>query len=489
MSASDPMCQGDAPSSAADSSRPDAPLPDAPSPDHQRAGSPPRPESPLSRNMSKHFQERVRRTSTRKVTETGEAVRSGWDVLADRAPGLGPCLLILRAAFEAFGASDAPLRTDPLSKFADGMLFSAMVYVTILLNCVFMTLAADYEISHAYDDDPSVFFVHGEWYFLLFYVFELVVKFWRYRLHFFYDPSWKYNWLDIALVCASIYSIILDDLLPNFSWLRMLRILKLAKLLRVFRLIAMVKPLRAILRSIVNTLHTLAWSLCMLALILFLFALMLVLRMASYINEEGPFDDPTVEYDIRAAYGSVGLTMLHLFMVSTGESWSVYYKPLEQTGAINCMLIIFFVAFTQIAVLNIILGIFVDDAMKNMAAERDERLQQHQQEQVQMKKDLRELFLQMDLDGNYRLNRDEWHRALAQHKFKSCLDMMGFRACDVIEFLDLMCEHSEDGAIDMDTFVRSCMRFRGPASCFDMQLVLHAVEQNAAAQCRQGAEE
>jgi hypothetical protein len=477
------LCQGEPRSPRCDTPPPDTPPPDQnlswPPPDENLGG------------MSRHLNDRVGHSFQRQYTENLEGVRSRWDVLADRAPGLGPCLQSLRAAFQGFGISEAPQRSDPLSKFADGLPFLMIVDVTILLNCVFMVASADYEMSHRYDDDQSEFFVYGEVYFLLVYLFELAVKIWRYRLHFFYDTDWKYNWLDFSLVCASIYSIILEDQLPNFSWLRMLRILRLAKLLRVFQLIAIVKPLRAILRSIVNTMGTLAWSIIMLMIILFMFALMLVLRLASYFKEGGSFDDPMVEDKIMKIYGNVGLTMLHLFMVTTGgKEWSVYYKPLEETGEINCMIFILFIAFTHIAVMNIILGIFVDDAMKHMIAERDERLQEHEQEHLQMAKNLRELFGEMDVDGNSKLSRDEWHRAFSKRKFQVHLDMMGFRSSEVIEFLDLMHDNSEEGTFDIDTFVRSCMRFRGPASCFDMQLLLNEVKQNKdLIRSLQGAEE
>jgi hypothetical protein len=386
------------------------------------------------------------------------------------------------AAYDKFGVVEAPPRSDPLSKFADGPVFLTMIYAVILLNCLFMVIAADEEIHLAInrpDEAPSDFVVYGEQFFIVVYFLEFLIKFWRYRLYFFCDENWRFNWLDFALLVLGIYSSVFEGLLPNFTWMRMLRILKLAKALRIFRLISIVKPLRAILKSLMSTVDTLAWSCIMLGLILFLFALVLVIRVASFFQDENP-----LEYDSRLIerlgqnFGNIGVTMLHLFMCSTGgNDWSVYYEPLEPTGTINCSIFCFFIAFTQIALLNIILGIFVDDAMKNMMAEKEERAQHHAEEQRQTARELRELCEELDMNGDNMLSMKEWRRAMEKDKFRNYLDMMDFRSSEVADFLDLICENAEDGKVDIETFVGSCMRFKGSASCFDMQIVLHAVDE------------
>merc|ERR1740121_986568 len=121
--------------------------------------------------------------------------------------------------------------------------------------------------------------------------------------------------------------------------------------------------------------------------------------------------------------------MLHLFMCSTGgNDWSVYYEPLEPTGTINCGIFCFFIVFTQIALLNIILGIFVDDAMKNMMAEKDERALHHAEEQRQTARELRELCEELDTNGDNMLSMEEWRGAIRQDKFRNYLDMMDFRS-------------------------------------------------------------
>jgi hypothetical protein len=260
--------------------------------------------------------------------------------------------------------------------------------------------------------------------------------------------------------------------------------LKLAKALRVLRLISMIKPLRAILQSLMHTIDTLAWSIIMLLVILFLFALIIVIRVASFLQEEPGQGEvvigengETVKDTLEANYGSIGLTILHLFMCSTGgNDWSVYYDPLRPTGAINCLLFLFFIAFTQIALLNIILGIFVDDAMKNIIADKDEKAEEQADEQKRIADELREICQAVDAGQDGRLTPQEFKRAVTTPRFKTFLEMMDFRASEIQDFLALLCTGKEREGVNIDTFVNLCMRFRGPASCLDMQMVMAAIE-------------
>jgi len=266
-------------------------------------------------------------------------------------------------------------------------------------------------------------------------------------------------------------------MLPNLSWLRMMRMLRLFKVIRVLRLISMVKPLRAILKSLFETLGTLFWSLTLLALILALFALIFVMRVASYMKDEGQSLDEDAAEALLSSYSSVGVTFRHLFEATTGgNDWIVFYSPLEPTGFVNCGIFYFFVAFTQIAVLNIILGVFVDTAMKSLVGNREERLQEFADGQRQMRSDLTELCAEADLDADGKLTVSEWNAAMKNERLVNYLEVMEWRPNEVRDFLTLMCQDTSDGTVAIDVFVRACMRFKGAASCYDMSNVLSAVD-------------
>jgi hypothetical protein len=373
------------------------------------------------------------------------------------------------------GEVEAPERTDLLSRFADSSIFTCIIYSVILANCFFMTHAADAEIKY-YDRDPTTFLVIGELSFVAAYAVEFFIKFYRHRFYFFCDAHWRYNWLDFSLLVIGIYTCFLEEVLVNVSWLRVLRIFRLAKALRVLRLIAMVKPLRVLLKSLGSTMGTLGWCLLMFSVILFLFALVFVLRVANYFRDTGDELNPDEVSRLVDAYGSVSKTMLTLYICSTGgNDWALYYEALQPTGYVNTCIFLLFVAFTQIAVLNIILGIFVDEAMKSLMTEKEEHAHEHAQQERHVEENLRVMCSEADVNNDGKLTYTEWSSAIDNYRMKTYLHMMGFRADDVLRFVRTMCKEDPEHKIDIDTFVRGCMHLKGTASCFDMQTVLASV--------------
>ncbi|CAK0790247.1 unnamed protein product, partial [Prorocentrum cordatum] len=125
---------------------------------------------------------------------------------------------------------------------------------------------------------------------------------------------------------------------------------------------------------------------------------------------------------------------------------------------------------------RIILGVFVDTAMKSLVGNREERLQEFADGQRQMRSDLTELCAEADLDADGKLTVSEWNAAMKNERLVNYLEVMEWRPNEVRDFLTLMCQDTSDGTVAIDVFVRACMRFKGAASCYDMSNVLSAVD-------------
>jgi hypothetical protein len=388
---------------------------------------------------------------------------------------VGPARCVSRL-YHNMGVHEAPLRRDPISCFTDSNVFAFVINVVIAFNCVFMWISANDAVAN-YKTAPNQFVITGERIFIGAYSFEFICKIIRYRAHYFIDPSWKYNWLDTFLLALSIFFQVSGSA-GNVAWLRMLRILKIVKVVRVFRLVAQFRSLKAILVSLMTTLGTLGWSILMLAVIHFLFGLVIVLRVADYMqsNYEDGTSDPVVEGQLDQYFGSVEEAMLSLFGTSTGgEGWPTFFDVLWQADTFSAVFLLFFVFFSQIAILNIILGIFVDNAMKAMEVSKEEAALEHADEQLEIEKNIRELCHEADAAGNGVISRSEWTAALRKGQMQSYLDLVGVRVHNVMAYFKLLTQRSQDGTVDIDTFVRGCMRMKGQASGFDMQQVLHSL--------------
>merc|ERR1711920_591183 len=97
--------------------------------------------------------------------------------------------------------------------------------------------------------------------------------------------------------------------------------------------------------------------------------------------------------DLLSMYGSVQESMLTLYKATTGgDDWSLSYNAISNTGWVASIVYLFFVAFMQIALVNIITGIFVDTALQKLAPDREAIALSHHKEQELVAKEMRNLW-------------------------------------------------------------------------------------------------
>jgi hypothetical protein len=140
------------------------------------------------------------------------------------------------------------------------------------------------------------------------------------------------------------------------------------------------------------------------------------------------------------------------------------------------MIFLWVVAFTQIALLNIILGVFVDRAMKCMTVGPEELALEYIELERKHDHELSDIIHTVgDLNGDGKLNAREWQRALQQGEVAAYLEMMGLRIENVIDFFHSL--EDENGDVDIARFVRGCIRMKGAASSFDMNVMMREMQQ------------
>merc|ERR1719277_2156651 len=84
--------------------------------------------------------------------------------------------------------------------------------------------------------------------------------------------------------------------------------------------------------------------------------------------------------------------MLSLFRTCTGgEDWTYFYDIVAVTGTPYALLFIFFIAFSQIAILNILTAIFVNNAMELARPDADTLAHEHRKKEFEAYEELQEL--------------------------------------------------------------------------------------------------
>merc|ERR1712032_1807965 len=178
---------------------------------------------------------------------------------------------------------------------------------------------------------------------------------------------------------------------------RMLRITRFVRTLRLPRIVRFIGALRTMILSILMTLKTLVWAFVLLALMMYLFAL---------IFTQSAVDAKLTGGSSQAAfekhYGHLWISCLTLFKTITGGvSWQEVVDPLMSPVSWPLVLLFLsYVFFSQFAIVNVITGIFCNGAIETASRDPDLIAQSLVASKKQYIDKIRELFDSVDTDGS-----------------------------------------------------------------------------------------
>jgi voltage-gated sodium channel len=369
-----------------------------------------------------------------------------------------------------------PPRESRLAKVIDGPHFEGINVILITGNAALMFFMTNHVAEYGNGAMP-VWMQVFEKVCLACFVVEFLCKA---RVHcwwYFFGSDFFWNWLDFILIIASIAES--SSARGNFMFLRVMRILRTAKVLRVFRLMQFLSELRLILNSIFGWVSKLFWSLVMMALIFYVFSVAFVQQAALHMMDiDGSLYDTNWE-PLRMTFGTVQQGMLSLYLASTGgKDWGTFYDILEPCGSLTCMLYLFFIAFTQIAVMNILTGIFVENAMKHAEPDKDSRYLDMLRQQTHEVKALFALCKEIDVDNSGTISMTEVTRMLHEEdsSFRKHFFEMGLRPLEIECFFEMMTAAGSGDAVELGHFVHGITKMRGQATSIDLQRLLYQVK-------------
>mmetsp|Transcript_86802 Transcript_86802/g.201990 ORF Transcript_86802/g.201990 Transcript_86802/m.201990 type:complete len:625 (-) Transcript_86802:186-2060(-) len=261
-----------------------------------------------------------------------------------------------------------------LQRLFNGTAFDLISASVIACNTITVGYTADqsiaWQVEHVGGDEVVVsdtlrYVGYG---FILFYTLELILKLVYYRWGFFRNEHWRWNVFDCVLVVSGIYEVIMDfnhqHSEVNLAWMRMLRVMRMSKMLRVVRIMRFFRVLRMMVSAIARSMMTLAWSLLLLVSLNFIFGLVFIQILSSFLSESSPSELPEETlHSIKTNWGSVWQAIVTLYYAVTGGSdWERLARPIREAGEVYHMVFLFYVAFTVFSVVNIMTGLYVEGA-------------------------------------------------------------------------------------------------------------------------------
>lgn len=316
-----------------------------------------------------------------------------------------------------------------------------------------------------------------EWFFICFYVAEVLLKMFVHRMYFFTNQDWAWNVFDLVIVLWSglefTLESALDDTVIDLRFIRVCRVLRVSKILRIFRAFRFLFELRLMVSCVLGSVIPLMWAAVLLVLILMIFSLIFVECMIE-VQIDDPNLDPLIVQEINENFGSVWKAMVVLFQSTTGgQDWGGPYDVVSSNaGRIYSFIFLAFITFFVFAFFNIVTSIFVDKAMNLAQNDLEYTRLQRTREEITKARELRAMIAVFDTDRSGTISRTELAGLAKDPQIKDCFDAYDLNIKDADQLFMTVSELVGVDELDIDTFVAGWLKMKGSATSFDQQAII-----------------
>ena len=202
-------------------------------------------------------------------------------------------------------------------------------------------------------------------------------------------------------------------------------------------------------------------------IVVYLFGVIFLNGAADYIRETNR-TNPYVDI-LRVFFESLPKTMLTLFMSITGGlSWWEVQLMLVDFSIFYAFLFIVFILVSVLATLNIITGIFVNDAIEMARMDTDIQVQQEMEDNRHYLQKLDQLFKEIDANNTGSISQEDFIETMEREDVRLLFTNLGLDVVDAVSFFNLL---DVDGSVELeiDEFVMGCMRFRGNPTSVNLE--------------------
>jgi len=232
--------------------------------------------------------------------------------------------------------------------------------------------------------------------------------------------------------------------------------------------------LRIIVAKIMSSARSLGWILILFALMVFVVSVCLTQGCNDFLDGDqhivGYDNLVGAEQEMSKHFGSISRSGFTLFAsIAGGLMWSEVCDILRQVSFFYEAMFVLFIALTFIAVMNLITGIFVGNAINSdvdlvMEAEAKEGLVQA--------KYLKSMFARMDSNQSGNITVDEFMTFAHNPELKPYLETLNIDPGEA-ETLFYLLDEDASGKIQIDEFLSACVDLRGAPRSIDIKVLLH----------------
>eukprot|EP00927_Polykrikos_kofoidii_P075294 TRINITY_DN7142_c1_g1_i1.p1 TRINITY_DN7142_c1_g1~~TRINITY_DN7142_c1_g1_i1.p1 ORF type:complete len:483 (-),score=90.01 TRINITY_DN7142_c1_g1_i1:52-1500(-) len=292
------------------------------------------------------------------------------------------------------------------------------------------------------------------------------------------------NWVAPSLVRCGIPRLPHDALM----WLR------LVNALRVMRLFTMFRTMLILASGFLKAIQAVLWVGLIIVVLIYVVAVCLTRIIGHSSNEfenssqvvacwSGECSHDMISEQVWFYFGTVPRSMYTLFMVMTLTNWPVVVDIASVNYPLFQLIIVAFIVMTTYTLLSLLTAVITDNIITAVRNDQEQKMQDMEQERSSFLLSLKEMFNDMDEDGNALLSRDEFQAALEDENLglvKHCATLgigctdgkMDLSNKDLLKLFDMIAlidsGNDGNGECSIEEFITGFSRVRGSAKAEDI---------------------
>ena len=352
----------------------------------------------------------------------------------------------------------------------------------IILNVVWFSFVADASMQEAlqtYDghttDEISSWVVVVDGVFLLLFVIELVVRILAVSasgemMH----RDLRYFLVDRFIVLVSALEIVFTHGSKTSSFIRNLRLLKLVRFCELqhhLKHIGFFGKFVRIMSACVHSAEDLFWG----SMLLFVGSATFAVLFLQFVTEcvaEATAHDEVVD-QLRPYFSSIRRSILTSLMCVLGgvSWWEVEQHFLEISWFLSGLFMIFI--FTMlVAVLNVVTGVFVTEAVGRADADREVAAALRNAKRDALRAKLISIFKDVDIDNSGEVTSEELDEMLERDDIQALLSLVGIESLDHMRFFHAL-DVDGSGSVSLDGFLLGVSALAGQSKQVDL-IIFHS---------------
>jgi hypothetical protein len=294
------------------------------------------------------------------------------------------------------------------------------------------------------------------------------------------NPHRRWNIFDTVIVPTSLIQWIVEMLssesldIPALRVLRIFRMAKVMRMVRAVRLFDVFRELRIMLLGIMRSLQSLVCTVFLLLLCFYIFGICLSDGVIDYLNETAGWNNADEDiFALQETFGTLDASVLSLFKsMSGGVDWGDCLSLLRPLPFFYSGVFIVFIIFAVFVLVNVITGVFVENAMHAAHADRETLISERRHEMEQYIKSMTMLFQEMDKDETDCITFDEFEGFLSNQRVQDYFAAVKLDVTDSkVKALFRLMDSNMNGSVEIQEFLLGCRRLGGESRALDLAVM------------------